>query len=449
MLGFSDRQINPLRKTLYIPAVNFAAFQQKSVTPAGTIATTAGTQKAAYSMADIKGASLYTAATHDNVDQAAINTNGALYASAQLVSDVVTASGVFTLGTAPDFARNVAIGVTNDSGGNLNLYEGGTVYRVVGTDINGDALTEDITHTSTAGNKAVVTAKYRWVAGAKAFKTITSITMQDFGTKAPAATLKLTAGPGTIIALPRTLKTPAEADVLQATVTAAAYSVSGKVSTANNTVNIGAVADAADFAFVYNTADAGATAALTGTAIAAESIIISAGVNFGGSSVPAEVNSLGMMGVLMVTAADDIRTFLRLPMEVNTNHAINFRVHWTSGSATTADTITWKVFADIIAAGGTFAAPTSVLDTAIAQDTVTGAWANEWTEWGVLNGGTTTTTILENGAVLALIVELDAFAVGLSESKYILGLEIEYTPRITARTGGGMIYAAERRVTAA
>jgi hypothetical protein len=101
-------------------------------------------------------------------------------------------------------------------------------------------------------------------------------------------------------------------------------------------------------------------------------------------------------------------------------------VHWTSGSSTTADTIDWKVFyLGIVPNSTTIAAATTALDTVIAQDTVIGAYTWQATEWGILKGGTLSASV----EALTVQVEMDAFAAGLTEDKFPLGLEMAYSPK--------------------
>lgn len=154
-----------------------------------------------------------------------------------------------------------------------------------------------------------------------------------------------------------------------------------------------------------------------------------AGVSAGagaGAPVQQEISTFGVVGCLMDTAADVLDHHLRLPGDVDLKRDIKFRVDWTSGSATTADTIDWKVFYKfIIPDTTTIATATTALDTVIAQDTVAGAYIWQSTAYGILKGGTLT----QNVEVLMLQVELDAFAAGLTEDKFLLGLEMTYTPK--------------------
>lgn len=170
---------------------------------------------------------------------------------------------------------------------------------------------------------------------------------------------------------------------------------------------------------------------------------VSAGANTG-APVQQEVSTFGIVACLMDTAGDVLDHNLMLPYDVDLKRNIRFRVHWTSGSATTADTIDWKVFYKALVPNTTtIATATTALDTVIAQDTVVGAYTYQTTEYGILKGG----TLAQNVESLMLQVEMDAFAVGLSEDKFLLGLEIVYTPK-RMRGPDGMAHSAQLPTTA-
>lgn len=158
-------------------------------------------------------------------------------------------------------------------------------------------------------------------------------------------------------------------------------------------------------------------------------ILGAAGVSVGaggGAPVQQEISTFGIVSILMDTAGDLLDHNLQMPHDIDIAKDIRFRVHWTSGSATTADTITWKVFyLPIVPNTTTIAAASTALTTVIAEDTVAGAYIWQATEWGILKGG----TLAANVEALMLQVELDAFAAGLTEDKFPLGLEVAYSPK--------------------
>lgn len=171
-------------------------------------------------------------------------------------------------------------------------------------------------------------------------------------------------------------------------------------------------------------------------------LIGAAGVSIGantGALVTKEISTFGMVAPLPDTDGDVLDHLLGLPYDMDLTRDIRFRVHWTSGSADTADTIDWKVFyLGIVPDSTTIAAATNALTTVIAQDTVVGAYKYQVTSYGLLKGG----TLAYNTEALALQVEMDTFAVGLSEDKFLLGLEIVYSPK-RLRGPDGMAHSAK------
>ena len=111
----------------------------------------------------------------------------------------------------------------------------------------GLAQTENITITSSAGNKSVAAAKYRYKAGVKPFDTITSITVDNIG----AGTLKVSVAPGALIGLPANTENAADGDILDFEVDAAARTIAGNISHTNKTANTGTTADGFDMSIVY------------------------------------------------------------------------------------------------------------------------------------------------------------------------------------------------------
>ncbi len=140
-------------------------------------------------------------------------------------------------------------------------------------------------------------------------------------------------------------------------------------------------------------------------------------------------------GLLMTTANDAVSHTMRIPPYWDVRNDIFIRVLWTTLSNTVADTVDWRFRyllnqANLAAAGGLFGAPTTVLDTVIPQDNSLGlsggAALTHLTADGVLKGG----TITEVQDFLHFTVDMNAFAAGLTESKWLLGVEFEYTRRM-------------------
>lgn len=171
----------------------------------------------------------------ENADQAAEPTNGHSIAAAAAVAAGAWAPGALT---QPGTARNVGIVINNPTGGGLNLYEGAMKVTVTGT-WRGAAQTEDITFTSTAGNKAVAAAKFRYKYGLKPFDTVTACVVDHV----PADALTIAIGPGSSIGLPTDLLTPVEADVVKVSKQMLNIAVTGVVDTTNMTFKFGTLAD--------------------------------------------------------------------------------------------------------------------------------------------------------------------------------------------------------------
>ena len=176
-------------------------------------------------------------------------------------------------------------------------------------------------------------------------------------------------------------------------------------------------------------------------------LIGAAGVSVGastGAPVTQEISTLGTVAVMMDTAGDVVDHLMMLPRDLDLKKPIKFRVHWTSGSATTADTIDWKVFVKgFVPDVTTIIEAATALTTVIAQDTVAGAYIYQTTAYGTLLGG----TFAQNIEALAVSVELDAFAAGLTEDKFLIGLEIVYSPK-RLRGPDGMAHPATLPTTA-
>lgn len=240
---------------------------------------------------DIKGSTV-PAGTEENTDQVAGPVNPALIGAEQ---DFTTMAGTKVVTNSPDVARNVIIVIHNDTGGALDLYEGITTFTVVGT-FRGAEQTEGITITSDAGNKSVVAAKFRFKAGVKPFDTVTGITYDN----AAAGTLKCSVAPGSLLGYPVDSDAGLVGDFIKATVDAANYTITGKVSIANKTFNVGTIADGADVGVQYKVDfDQGPTAAgashnhvFTGAAVAA-----TVGTEVGGINLSTLIVSFIAVGI--------------------------------------------------------------------------------------------------------------------------------------------------------
>lgn len=167
-----------------------------------------------------------------------------------------------------------------------------------------------------------------------------------------------------------------------------------------------------------------------GTAVPANSLWVSAG---SGNPPLTEIGVSGCVALLMSTASHDIRTCFAIPTWWDRRHSIRFRVHWTSEAEAVGDrTIDWRVWYRTVKPGDAILMPTEFLHTPIPTSLApTGvARALEVTDWGVLNAK----AIGDDDVMLVVGVEMDAFNASFVENKYVVGLELEYTPRFSRRS---------------
>ena len=160
-----------------------------------------------------------------------------------------------------------------------------------------------------------------------------------------------------------------------------------------------------------------------------------------GAPVSKEISTFGFNGVLLDTAGDMVATDLAIPYDLDPGKDIKARVVWCSGSTDTADTVTWIVTYDYQVPNVTaLRTPATALNKTIAaQDVpVATAYAVCKTAWGVIKAG----TIPDTAEHWSWLVEMNAFDAGLAEDKFLLGLEIAYTPR-RLYSGDGMLKGAD------
>lgn len=154
-----------------------------------------------------------------------------------------------------------------------------------------------------------------------------------------------------------------------------------------------------------------------------------------------EISTFAVNGVLMNTDGDVVHTSWDIPDDCDYGKPIYFRVRWSTGSQTAADTVLWKVFYKLISLDNDALTATvdTALDTVIAQDTVgsTTAYVLRKTAWGKLNANSVNN--LDN--TLLLQVAMDTKAAGLSEDLYFHSLEIAYQPLVKTAGRGRVLVA--------
>lgn len=162
----------------------------------------------------------------------------------------------------------------------------------------------------------------------------------------------------------------------------------------------------------------------------------------GGNGLPLQnINSTGLFGVLMNTPGDLVKTLFRAPYDIDYLHPVYVRVLWTSGSSTTADTITWKAFYKVFSPNNDQLSGTinTALDTVIPQDTVAAGTAFTICQTAP---GKIDANQINDEVLLGLAVEMDAKAGGLSEDVFFLGLELLYVPHVFGTKYGAGIVGA-------
>ena len=200
-------------------------------------------------------------------------------------------------------------------------------------------------------------------------------------------------------------------------------SIGGGVAPAANTT-VGIVADSNGSSLTKTSA--GNVTGITGVQAPD---IVTAGTN---NPPLVEIGTTGLVALKTNTQNDDISHLMPIPWDLDRHQATRARVWWACESVTAADTILWAVLYKVLTAGTTaIAAPATALDTVINAATLgtTTAKVIQASSWGIINAG----KIVNTANLIGLLVKLSNFAAGLTEDKYLLGLELEYTRR-TANT---------------
>lgn len=160
-------------------------------------------------------------------------------------------------------------------------------------------------------------------------------------------------------------------------------------------------------------------------------VIGAAGVSAGthtGAPIQQEISTFGINSILMDTATDALVTDAMIPWDLDPRHPVYARVVWTSGSVDTADTVLWTLlYKQLVPSVTALSVPATALATDIvAMDVpVATAYAMYKTSWGKIAGG----VISDKAEHWIWMVSMTSFDAGLAEDKFLLGLEIAYSPR--------------------
>lgn len=151
-----------------------------------------------------------------------------------------------------------------------------------------------------------------------------------------------------------------------------------------------------------------------------------------------EINDFGIVGIRFANAGEILRTCIEVPVDLNPDFSVGFRVIWTNSAAASAGRgVTWVITLakDLANAAMTAAASvTTALDTPLVEKLISAAWAREYTARGIKNKLGLTRAQIESGVGLRVNIEADILDAG-SVDITLLGLEIDYAPQTTVGTG--------------
>lgn len=164
----------------------------------------------------------------------------------------------------------------------------------------------------------------------------------------------------------------------------------------------------------------------TGTPVPVDTLLASAGA---GNALLEEIGTTGLMALVMVSAADDIAHTMIVPSDWDRHQPIYVRVIWASEAAAVGDRdITWKfMYAELTPGVTAIAAPTTVLDTVLVAQAPLGT--AKTFERSATAGKINANAIADASLYWSFIVEMDAFDAAFTEDKYLIGVELEYTPK--------------------
>lgn len=150
-----------------------------------------------------------------------------------------------------------------------------------------------------------------------------------------------------------------------------------------------------------------------------------------GAVVAQEISTTNLGAPLMEAADDQLSHNMVVPQEWDPNYPLKFSVNWTHGSSTTGDSVTWLVLCDFKAENVALAAASTALDTVIADDNVVTQWGNQWTPQGIKNANWLTRAQVDSGRYQMVLSIEAAVLTDITEDIHFLGLEIEFTRRMT------------------
>ena len=160
-----------------------------------------------------------------------------------------------------------------------------------------------------------------------------------------------------------------------------------------------------------------------------------------------EISTFGLAAARLEASSDVIVDARPLPVDFDIDYPMYLRIYWSTDSATTTDGVTLRIRYNAKTDGEVLTdGAVSTLDTAITEDTVAGQYYLHKTAWGVINADT-----FADGDLFIMEIMCTATDVTIaSEYVFILGYEMEYTPKRTYddQSGQGMRHEAQRAYTA-
>lgn len=173
-----------------------------------------------------------------------------------------------------------------------------------------------------------------------------------------------------------------------------------------------------EFGIVITPASGGATD--TGGAVGADT----------GAPVTLEVGTSGITG-WAIGAAGDMFATLQPVFDIDITKQVRFRVIYSQSSVTVTDTIDWIVTYTALNLETTaIVTPVTALNTAVPLADASSGVANviQASDFGVINRN----VLADTTSYLALRVEADAIGTYSADEVTFLGLEMRYSPRLTA-----------------
>lgn len=150
-----------------------------------------------------------------------------------------------------------------------------------------------------------------------------------------------------------------------------------------------------------------------------------------GAVILGEISTTGIGAARLEATTDLVLDARPIPSDLDVRYPVYLRVAWSSDSATGADTATMQILYNLKADAEVLAAPATALDTVIAADTLTTQYNLCVSPWGQIDGATIT-----DGDILGLTLLCSATDADIAnEYIWLIGYEMEYTPRRTAGTG--------------